>query len=561
MDKRILDNYQRWLNEEKLTKEEKETLLLIKDNDQELINQFGSELSFGTAGLRGIMDLGTNRMNRFTVSKASQGVANYLLKNYQNPSIAIAYDSRLLSDEFAKVAAITYASSGVKVYLFKELQPTPTLSFAVRYLKCDAGVVVTASHNPKKYNGYKVYGHDGCQITSKMAEDIYNEITKVDIFDDVNTGNFNTLVREGKINLISDSLVDAYIASTKKLSLYSANRKLKIVYTPLYGAGYIPVTRILKEDGFNDVMLVKEQIGPDGNFPTTPYPNPETKEALKLGIDLMLKENADILLATDPDSDRVGVVLNHNGNSIILTGNEVGILLFDFIFNIRKQNGTLPNNPVIVKTIVSSDMINIMGKAFDVEVREILTGFKYIGEQMLILEQSGELERFILGFEESCGYLTNPDVRDKDAVNAVMLIAEMADYYKSLGLTLKDRMNYIYETYGQYKTGLLTFEFDESTYKSKISALMNLFRSDKIKDIIPGIDHIGDYLQGKIIYEDKVVPTNLPSADVMKFFLKDNETLTIRPSGTEPKLKAYIFANGEENLNKLIALANKIIKG
>jgi phosphoglucomutase len=438
--------------------------------------------------------------------------------------------------------------------------PSPALSFAVRYFGCDAGIVITASHNPKKYNGFKVYGSDGCQATVKSAEDIYNEILNVDIFKDVKTADFNTKLNEGSINLIFDEVFEAYMNSTLKQSVYKGDRKVNIVYTPLYGAGYRCVTTALKRDGFNNLVVVEEQIGPDGNFPTTPYPNPEMREALTMGIDKLLSTKAHILVATDPDSDRCGVVVNQNGKPVILTGNEVGILLFDFIYNARKIKGNLPNKPVLVKTIVSSDMANIMAEHYGVEVKEVLTGFKYIGEQILYLEQKNETERFLFGFEESCGYLSNPDCRDKDAVNAVLLVAEMADMYASQGLTLKDRIDELYNTFGDFKTHLLNFEFEESVYKQKINDLMSLFRSEKVKEVIPDIDHIGDYLKGKIIYTDHEVETNLPASDVMKFFLKSGETITIRPSGTEPKLKAYIFANGDENLNKLVALTKNLIE-
>lgn len=560
MDQNILKRYQDWLNFDKLSKQEKEELYLIRDDEQEIINRFNQDLEFGTGGLRGIMAIGTNRMNRHIIAKASQGLANYLLKHYQHPSVAIAYDSRLQSDYFAQVAAKTLGANGVKVYLYKELMPTPALSFAVRYLKCDAGIVVTASHNPKKYNGYKVYGPDGCQITVDAAKAILSEIQNVDVFNDVKIMNYEQGIKDHIINILNDDVFIAYINSTLKQSLYKGSRDIKLVYTPLYGAGYRCVTTALKRDGFNHLEIVKEQIGPDGNFPTTPYPNPEIKEALELGIKLLLESHSDILLATDPDSDRCGVVVNQKGSPVILTGNEVGILLFDFIYHQRKELGTLSKHPVLVKTIVSSDMANVMAKSFNVDVLEVLTGFKFIGEQMLHLEQKGEIERYLFGFEESCGYLSNPDVRDKDAVNAVLLISEMAAYYHSKGMTLKDKMDALYNEYGDFKTALLTFEFDESVYKAKIASLMSLFRSEKVYDVIPGIDHVGDYLKQKIIYKDHEEASGLPVSDVMKFFLKDNETITVRSSGTEPKLKAYIFANGNNQLEKYKKLISELVK-
>ena len=552
--------YQKWLSSSQLSEEEKNELLAIKDDEQEIINRFNQELEFGTGGLRGVMAVGTNRMNRHVIGKATQGLANYLLGIKEKPSVAIAYDSRLQSDKFAKIAAQTLAANGIEVYLYRELMPTPALSFAVRYLKCDAGIVVTASHNPKKYNGYKVYGNDGCQITVQAAKDIYSNIKSVDVFLDVKQIPFEEGVKKGLIHLLDEDVFEAYMESTLKLSLYKGQRDIKLVYTPLYGAGYRSVTTVLKRDGFDNLLVVKEQIGPDGNFPTTPYPNPEIKEALELGIKLLLESKSDVLLATDPDSDRCGVVVNQNNNPVILTGNEVGLLLFDFIYHQKANLGLLKENPVIVKTIVSSDMANIMAKHFGVTVVEVLTGFKYIGEQMLFLEQKGQLDRFLFGFEESCGYLSNPNVRDKDAVNAVLLIAEMADYYHDNGITLKDRIDQLYAEYGDFKTALLTFEFDESTYKKDIADLMALFRSEKVHEYLPHIDHIGDYLKQQMTYKDRVEKINLPVSDVMKFFLEENETITIRPSGTEPKLKAYIFASGNKRLEDYVRLINQIIK-
>ncbi len=552
--------YESWLNSSLLNQDEKDELLAIKDNDELIKDRFYRDLAFGTGGLRGVMEVGTNRMNRFIIRRATQGLANYLNKKTINPSVAIAYDSRNHSDEFARETASTLAANGVKVYLYQELMPTPSLSFAVRYFKCDAGVVVTASHNPKIYNGYKVYGPDGCQCTDKLANAVLEEILALDMFNDVKVGDYEKLVKENKIILINEDCFEAYIESTLKQSIYQEKRKLAVVYTPLNGAGRRCVTTILDRDGFKNVSIVKEQEMPNGNFPTCPYPNPEIHEALKLGIEQLINETADILVATDPDSDRCGVVVNDNGQPHILTGNEVGLILFDAVYHAKKEQDLLPHNPVLVKTIVSSDMATLMAKDFKVAVKEVLTGFKYIGEQILFLEQKGIQDDYLFGFEESCGYLTNTDVRDKDAVNAVMLVCEVANHLKSQGLTMLDRLNELYKKYGDYKTALLTYEFPGVEGMNKIKSLMSFFRSDKVKESIKDIDHIGDYQLGYIFYEDKKEPTNLPTSDVVKFFLKDHATITIRPSGTEPKLKIYVFANGEQRLEQLKALFNDFVK-
>lgn len=552
--------YQEWLNSSLLSKEEKAELLAIKDNDNQIKERFYRDLEFGTGGLRGVMEVGTNRMNRFIIRRATQGLANYLNKKQKGASVAIAYDSRNHSDEFAKETASTLAANGIKAYLFPELMPTPSLSFATRYFKCQAGVVVTASHNPKIYNGYKVYGPDGCQCTDALAGAILNEILALDMFNDVKMGNYDELVKKGHIVIIGQDCFDAYMSSTLKESIYQEEGTLNVIYTPLNGAGRKCVTTILEKDRFKNVRLVKEQEMPDGNFPTCPYPNPEIHEALKLGIDNLLRENADILVATDPDSDRCGVVVNNKGEARILTGNEVGLLLFDAVYHAKKEQGKLPNNPVLVKTIVSSDMASIMAKDFNVRVIDVLTGFKYIGEQILFLEEKNAQNDYLFGFEESCGYLTNTDVRDKDAVNAVMLVCEVANHYKKQGITLLDRLNELYAKYGDFKTLLLTFEFPGVEGMQKIQDLMRKFRSEEIKKEVKGIDHIGDYKEGYIHYVDRKEPTNLPKSDVVKFFLNDNSTITIRPSGTEPKLKIYFFANGQSRIDELKALFSGFIK-
>lgn len=561
MDKNILEKYNEWLNSSELSLEEKEELSALNGNEKEIAERFSTDLEFGTGGLRGIMALGTNRMNKYVIRHATQGLANYLLKQKNQPSVAIGHDSRNHSREYAIEAAIVLASNGIKAYIYKELMPTPALSFAVRYLKCDAGNVVTASHNPKMYNGYKCYGSDGCQMTDTSANAVFAEIQKIGMFD-VKHNSEQSLREKGLIETISDEVFEAYIASDLKQSAINekaSSRILNLAYTPLNGAGYKCVTTILDKDGFKHIDVVPEQKDPDGNFPTAPYPNPEMKEALTLGIKLLVEKNDDILIATDPDSDRIGVVVNQKGQPIILTGNEVGILLFDFIYKVRKEQKTLPTNPFAVKTIVSSDMVNVMAKEYNVEIAEVLTGFKYIGEQILWLEQKGDEDRYIFGFEESCGYLTNKDVRDKDAVNAALLVAEMANYYKHESKTLYDKLQELYKKFGDYKTATVSYEFQGLEGKEHIKQLMIDFRGQKIKEILGNVDHVGDYLEQKIYFNDHEEPTNLPKSNVVKFFLKGGETITIRPSGTEPKLKAYVFALGQDNLEKYKKLIDEFI--
>ena len=561
MEQSIYKKYESWLNEITITPSEKE--MLKNYTPEEIESCFGADLEFGTAGIRGVMGVGTNRMNIYVIRQATQGLAEYLLANFKNPSVAIAYDSRNNSEKFAKETASVLAANGIKVYIFRELMPVPSLSFAVRKLKTSAGVVITASHNPKQYNGYKVYGSDGCQMTPDAAKAVLENIRKIPVFSGVKRSTFAIEMSNEVIQYIPDKVIEKYYASVLKQSILSpkeSERVLRITYTPLHGSGLKPVTTVLKEDGFDKIDIVEEQRLPDGNFTTCPYPNPELKEAMELGIKLMLEKNNDILIATDPDSDRAGVVVNQNGEPVILTGNEMGILLFDFIVNARIEAHKLPTNAVVVKTIVSTDLINLMAKKYGVKVIDVLTGFKFIGEQIHLLELERKTRRFILGFEESCGYLTNPKVRDKDAVNAMLLICEMANYYKTKGITLVDRLNQLYTKYGAFKTGLLTYEFQGVEGAQKIKDIMKAFREKSINDVIPGIDHVGDYLLGEIKYADKVEPTNLPKSDVVKFFLKDAETITIRPSGTEPKLKAYVFAKNQESLDSLKAIIDALNK-
>ena len=563
MEKYVLEKYQRWLNEPSLASEERKELEDLKNNEKEIEERFIADLEFGTAGLRGIMAMGTNRMNKYVIRHATQGLAQYLLAEEAHPTVTIAYDSRNNSELFAKEAAATLAANNIKTYIFKVLMPVPTLSFAVRTLKTSAGIVITASHNPKAYNGFKVYGSDGCQMTIDAANKVLANINKLEMFDDVKKMAFDEGIAKKIIEYVPDEVVEKYYASVLGQSLKSpqvSKRILKVTYTPLHGAGYIPVTTVLKRDGFDHIDIVEEQRLPDGNFTTCPYPNPEILEAMDLGMKLMLKNNNDILVATDPDSDRAGVAVNQNGKAIILTGNEIGILLFDFIYQARKEENNLPKDPVVVKSIVSSDLVDLMGKEYGVNVINILTGFKFIGEQILFLEQKHEENRFIFGFEESYGYLSNPAVRDKDAVNAMLLICEMANYYKHKGLTLLDRLNQLYDHFGHYKTVTLSFEFPGLDGKAKMQNLMKHFREESFRPELGKVLYVGDYKLGKIFYPDHEEETNLPKSDVIKFFLEDHETVIFRPSGTEPKLKAYVFANGDERVAHFKKLISDLMK-
>lgn len=554
MDEKIKKEYERWLKRSPLSNAELEELKNFSEED--IVNSFIYDLKFGTAGLRGIMGLGINRMNKYVIRRATQAMANYIKKG----SVAIAYDSRNNSRDFALEAATVLAANGITAHIYKELMPTPSLSYAVRYLHCDAGINVTASHNPKMYNGYKVYGSDGCQMTTEAADAVYAEIQKIDIFDDVKTGDTEEFIKKGLIKWIDEDLIQSYYASTLRQSLDKSPRTVKLVYTPLNGAGLRSVTTVLERDGFKDVMVVPEQRNPDGNFTTCPYPNPEFKEALQLGINLLLKENRDLLIATDPDSDRCACAVNQNGEAIILTGNEVAIVLLDYIYHARKLNGTLPEKPFMVKTVVSTDMVNLMCKKWGIEYVECLTGFKWICSEVRKLEETDDVSRFIFGFEESCGYVSNPEVRDKDGVNACMLLCEAANLAQKNGQTLYDRLQDIYKEFGDFKTATLNFNFQGINAQSIMDKLMEDVRRGELEALLEGVDHKMDILKGVIYYKDHEEPANLPSSNVIKYWLPNHATLTIRPSGTEPKLKAYIFAEGMDQVNAYADIVNKFVK-
>lgn len=513
-------------------------------NDKEIEDAFYQNLSFGTGGLRGVIGAGTNRMNVYTVAKASQGLANYLNNNFEKPSISIGYDSRIKSDVFAKVAAGVFAANGIKVNIWPALMPVPTVSFATRYLQTSAGVMITASHNPSKYNGYKVYGADGCQITTEAAEAITNEIEKLDIFTDIKNSNFEIGITNGSVKYITDEVYTAYVEEIKNQSVLfgeKVNKDLTIVYSPLNGTGLKPVTRTLKEMGYTNIIVVKEQEQPNGYFPTCPYPNPEIKEAMELGIEYAKKYNADILLATDPDCDRVGIaVKNSLGEYELLTGNQTGILLLDYICKQRIKHNKMPVDPVMVKTIVTMDMAEQIASSYGLQSINVLTGFKYIGEQIGKLESQNKTDSYIFGFEESYGYLTGTYVRDKDGVDAAYMICEMFSYYATNGISLLDKLDELYNIYGYFINTLHSYEFNGSAGFTKMKNIMQLFRGD-IKDF-----------GGKKVVQllDYSIGLNgLPKSDVLKFILEDNCSLVVRPSGTEPKLKIYISVSANDKIS------------
>ncbi len=489
-------------------------------------------LKFGTGGLRATMAPGPDHLNIETIREATLGVADYAATLTKRPKVAIAYDSRLHSEEFARETARVLAVKGCQAFLYPQLMPTPALSFAVRALNCDLGISITASHNPKDYNGYKVYGSDGCQITSAAAKAISQAICEAAPLEISTLKSFEELLQDGNIVWIEDETAEQFLAVIAEHRIrQELNADLKVVYTPLNGAGRWCITKILEMIGVKEVHLVEEQTAPDGNFPTCPYPNPEELEALQLGLELCQKTDADILLASDPDSDRIGVAAKRNGVYERLNGNQVGILLLDYLLKAKKQNKTMPKHPVVIKTIVTTAMAEKIAESHGVEVINTLTGFKYIGEQIGLLEAKGERDRYLFGFEESCGYLIGTYVRDKDAVGAAMMVCEMADAYKAEGKTLWDVMEELYETYGRYETELETHKFDGAEAARCMQQLRDALTSGRevrIKDST--VERYEDYQEGI---------GNLPKSNVLKLWMKDESQVVIRPSGTEPKIKVY----------------------
>ena len=556
MDKKDINNeYLRWCSSVNEDDDLINKLASMKDDPKKIEDAFYRDLEFGTGGLRGVIGAGTNRMNIYMVRKASQGLANYVNAKYKdNPSIAISYDSRIKSTLFAKTSAEVFAENGIKVFIYKELMPTPCLSYAVRELHCSAGIMVTASHNPSKYNGYKVYGEDGCQITTNAADAILAEINKLDVFKDPKHGDYETFLKNGMINIIDDELTTRFINRVKEESVLfgdNIDKSVRIVYSPLHGTGLKPVTRILKESGYTDVIVVKEQEEPDGNFTTCPYPNPEIKEAMQVGIQYAEKYDADLLIATDPDCDRVGIAVKGENGHVLLTGNQVGILLLDYICSQRMKHLRMPIEPIVVKTIVTTDMTYEIANYYRAKVINVLTGFKYIGEQILYLEQQNRENCYIFGFEESYGYLSGGYVRDKDAVNGVFLIVEMFAYYKTRGRSLLDKLNELYYRFGHFSNYLNSYEFEGASGFKKMQQIMTKFRKMKSFGEYK-INWVNDYEKGI---------NNLPKSNVLQIYLSDDISVVIRPSGTEPKLKIYTSIKGksqEENDIKYKAFIEKI---
>ena len=544
-----MELYQLWSKTELEDADLSEELAAIAGDTDAIKDRFYRELEFGTGGLRGVIGAGTNRMNIYTVRKATQGLADYLNEAVESPSVAISYDSRIKSDKFAKETARVFAANGIKAYIYPQLMPTPCLSFAVRELGCDAGVMVTASHNPAKYNGYKVYGPDGCQLTLEAADRVLSLIEKVDLFHGVKLVDFDAAIEDGSVEYIKPEVEEKFLENVKAqaLDLEACEKaNLKVVYTPLNGTGNIPVRRILAMRGIQDVTVVKEQELPDGTFKTCPFPNPEIPEALALGLDLCKEVKPDLLLATDPDCDRVGIAVpDQNGEYVLITGNEVGALLMEYICKQRTEKGTMPKNPIAVKTIVTTELAAKIAADYGVTVIDVLTGFKFIGEQILYLEQKGELDRYLFGFEESYGYLAGTYARDKDAVVASMLICEMAASYKLKGVSILDALNSIYERYGNYIHRQQSFTCEGAAGMEQMKAIMTSLRTDTPKEIAgQAVVSFSDYLASKTVDMTSGAETviELPKSDVLSFTLANGNSIVLSPSGTEPKIKAYYTA-------------------
>lgn len=568
----IKQTYNEWLENAVEDKDLTAELESIKNNEDEIYDRFYTALKFGTAGLRGIIGAGTNRMNIYVVRQATQGLANYVLKKYGNGSVAISHDSRIKADLFMNEAARVLAANGIKVYITSELQPTPVLSYLVRYFKCQAGIMVTASHNPAAYNGYKAYGEDGCQMTDVAANTVYDEISKLDMFKYVKIADFDEAVKSGMIEYVDESVYDTYLEKVMEQQVNPGVCKgadLKVVYTPLNGTGNKLVRKVLGKIGVNDVVVVPEQELPDGNFTTCPYPNPEIKEALAKGLELCEKEQPDLLLATDPDADRVGIaVKDYDGSYRLISGNEDGVMLTNYILSCKKASGKLPEKPVVVKTIVTTKLINKLCKKYGCELKNVLTGFKYIGEVILNLEKKHEENRYLFGFEESYGYLSGTYVRDKDAVVASMLVCEMAAYYKKQGKSLAEVIDGLYEEFGYYLNQTYSFEFDGAAGMQKMSDIMTAVRDNTPKSIA-GYDvvKVSDYFLRKEtdVATGSVTDIDLPKSNVIALHLADDNAVIIRPSGTEPKIKLYITSVGKDKDNaaeiceKLVVASKEIL--
>ena len=538
----------------------------IKDEPEKIRDRFYRELEFGTGGLRGVIGAGTNRMNIYTVRRATQGFADYINEAFDDPHVAISFDSRIKSDTFSKAAAGVFAANGIHVHIYPELTPTPMLSYAVRELGCQAGVMVTASHNPSKYNGYKAYSADGCQLSVAESEKVIEKVNKLDIFSDVKCVDFDEAVKSGMIEYISKDINERFYKRVLEEGLNTdlvAGSGLKVVYTPLNGTGNKPVRHILDAIGVKDVTVVPEQENPDGNFTTCPYPNPEVREALEYGLRLCEKVHPDLLLATDPDCDRVGIAVpDENGEYVLITGNETGAMLLEYICSERTRQGKMPNAPITVKTIVTTDIIKKIAEEYGVELIEVLTGFKFIGEQIGILENKGEEDRYIFGYEESYGYLSGSYVRDKDAVDASMLICEMAAFYRTKGISLLQARDNMYKKYGHYYHTQQSFAFEGEAGMTKMNEIMNTLREDRLSEIAGyKVVEFSDYKKGITvdIASGNETAITLPKSNVLVFALEGGEKVIIRPSGTEPKIKAY-YTSIADDMDKAKEICGKLIE-
>lgn len=560
----------RWLENATADIDLIEELGAIKGLSEEISDRFYTDLEFGTAGLRGVIGAGTNRMNVYTVGRASLAMAEYIKQITNNGKVAIAYDSRIKSVLFAETAAKVIANAGVKVYLYEELMPTPMLSYAVRELKCDAGIVITASHNPAKYNGYKAYGADGCQLPPEAAKTVLELMEKIDYFDDVKFGDFDALLKIGAIEYISQDIIDRYLEEVKKQSFADESYNLSdfsVIYTPLNGTGNKPVRAILDKIGIKNVTIVKKQEKPDGNFPSCPYPNPEIRQPYEEALALSKKVKADLLLATDPDADRVGIAVLDGDDATLVSGNDVGVLLLNYILERRTELGLMPQNPVAIKTIVTTEICNKIAQKYGCELKNVLTGFKFIGEQIALLEEKNQENRYIFGYEESYGYLPGTYVRDKDAVVASMMICEMAAYYKTKGLSLLDKLDQIFQEFGYYLNAQKSFAFEGQSGMIAMKKLMDDLRNNPPSEFAGiKIAKILDY--GTSVCYDINNGTQseitLPKSNVILYFLEDDSKVVFRPSGTEPKVKLYLGCvdktrqAAQQKIDDIIIAAQKI---
>ena len=557
--------YNEWLEKADGDPDLKAELESIKGNDDEILDRFYRSLEFGTAGLRGVIGAGTNRMNIYTVGRATQGLSDFLNKHYENPSIAIGYDSRIKSDYFSKEAAAILAANGIKVYIYEELEPTPCLSYAIRYFHTSSGIILTASHNPAKYNGYKCYNPKGYQMTDEEAAETYEFIQKVDYFTGIKKVDFDEAVKSGMIEFIGEDVINSFLDEVQKQCINPEIVKaadLKVIYTPLNGTGNKPVRAILDRIGIDKVYVVPEQEMPDGNFPTCPFPNPEIKQVFEIGLEMNKQIGADILLATDPDCDRVGIAVpDKTGELVLMSGNEVGAMLLNYILSERKAKGTLPASAIAVKSFVSTDLAEVIAKKYNCSFKNLLTGFKYIGELITNLEEEGRADDFVMGFEESYGYLAGTHARDKDAVVASMLICEMAAFYKSKGMNLVDVMNSLYDEFGYYANVVESYTFEGAAGMEKMAGIMDTLRANPPKEIGGfAVCAVSDYKTSKTTFTDggeEVI--ELPKSNVLAYALEGGNKVIVRPSGTEPKIKAYITAVGESK-DAANAAAEKLIK-